>query len=84
MRSRLYRATRQRRARRRRPKPGERATLDWRYGRARAVVFEFCNAHGRMPTKRECNAVRGLPSYTTLKREFGRNPLTQLDRMRDG
>jgi len=54
---------------------------DWRYGAARAAVEAFAAEHGRMPTKRECNSLPELPPYTTLHREFGENPLAQLDRL---
>jgi hypothetical protein len=79
MRARLYRASRRRRAI---PTAAGRRN-DWRYGGALAAVLGFCDEHGRMPTKRECNGRRDLPPYTTLRREFGRSPFAQLDRLRN-
>lgn len=76
----LYREARRRRAIRRRS-PRRRA--DWRFGAAENAVFVFCEQRGRMPTKRECNDLRELPPYTTLVRALGRDPLTQLDRLRN-
>jgi len=86
----LYRAARRtrpfRRARGDRARAIQRGPVrrlsDWRYGAARAAVEAFADEHGRMPTKRECNALPELPPYTTLHREFGSNPLAQLDRLR--
>lgn len=73
LRAKLYREARRRRAMR-----VARKRPDWRYGMAEAAVGVFCEQHGRMPTKRECNELRELPPYTTLQRALGDNPLTKL------
>lgn len=80
VRARLYREARRRRAIRRR---GARRRADWRFGAAENAVYVFCEQRGRMPTKRECNDLPELPPYTTLVRALGRDPLTQLDRLRN-
>ncbi len=77
----LYREARRRKAIRRAIRRGKN---DWRYGAAVAAVLGFHDRHGRMPTKRECNTLHELPPYTTLQRELGRRPLTQLARIGDG
>lgn len=83
----LQRATRRTRPLPRRrdghPQGAIRRRSEWTGGLALASVDAFRRVHGRLPTKRECNTLPELPPYTTLHREFGDRPLTQLDRLSD-